>query len=52
MTMQRHMKLARNADAATLSISQDFTLSSDNVVSRKEWELPEPEVDPRTWTGG
>lgn len=36
MTMQRHVRLTRNAGGDTISIPPEFALSSDDVVVSKE----------------
>jgi antitoxin VapB len=46
MTMQRHIKLTRNAGEDTISLPAEFALSSDDVIIRKEGDrlVIEPEV--------
>jgi virulence-associated protein VagC len=46
MTMQRHVKLTRNAGDDTISLPAEFALSSDDVIIRKEGDrlIIEPEI--------
>ena len=46
MTMQRHVKLTRNKGEDTISLPAEFTLSSDDVIIRKEGDrlMIEPEI--------
>jgi virulence-associated protein VagC len=46
MTMQRHLKLTRNAGEDTISLPAEFALSSDDVIIRKEGDrlIIEPEI--------
>ncbi len=46
MTMQRHVKLIRNAADATISLPAGFALSSDEVIIRQEGDrlIIEPEI--------
>jgi virulence-associated protein VagC len=46
MTMQRHVKLTRNAGEDTISLPAEFALSSDDVIIRKEGDrlIIEPEI--------
>jgi virulence-associated protein VagC len=46
MTMQRHVKLTRNAGDDTISLPAEFALSSDDVINRKEGDrlIIEPEI--------
>jgi virulence-associated protein VagC len=46
MTMQRHVKLTRNSGEDTISLPEEFALSSDDVIIRKEGDrlIIEPEI--------
>ena len=46
MTMQRHIKLTRTPGGGTISLPEEFALSSDDVVIRKEGDrlIIEPEI--------